>query len=183
MSKNKGRQQENAMLASAQASSAAAAAESATERRIREPAEELDDWEMGKKGPVDVRNMPGSNVAMSLFQNAKQSRDAGRMGRGLAYGENSNGSFAKAIDSEMQLERDVNASGHLEDYVTDKLAAKDQALYGVAAMGNARRAGGANRDMQLYSSFLGRPKETPAWKQFLLGAMSNGGQAASMMAV
>lgn len=151
------------------------------EERRRTYLTNFDKWRMGESGPIDVRNMPGAGLGISLFNEAKQSRDAGRLGRGLAtLADGANPNFATALDKEMQMERDVNASGQLEDYVAGANEDVDREMLGVAQMGNQRRmtlaelasslARGASSD---YTSWLSRPKQPGFLKSLALGALGN----------
>lgn len=179
---NKGRQQqENSALLAWQRAQAAADAPDPAEAAERQHALDLDKWEYSTDAPIDIYKMPGSGVAIDLFRKAKQAHDAGRIGQGLSYGENANPTFSKAIDKENELTRGLQASGDLENYVSDKLAAKDARLHGVAAMGNARRSSAADRAMQMYMAMIGRPRQESALKQFALGGLGAFGSFAGAL--
>lgn len=128
---------------------------------------------MGRLGPIDVRKMPGSGVGISLFENAKAAHDAGRIGQGLAYSENANPSFSKAIDKENELARGLQASGDLENYVTGKEAAADSNLYGSASLENSRESSNSDRAMQVWMKKYERSQRPSAMKSFLLGLAGN----------
>lgn len=168
--------QSAALFASAQAQAANAAKPDPLEELQRQHAQQLDDWEYSKNAPIDVRNMPGSNVGIGLFNDAKTAHDANRKGKGLAFAENQNSNYATALDKENQITRDVNASGDLENYVSDKLAAKDQMMSGLAAMGNARNSSSADRAMSMWNAYINRPQKPSFLKQFALGALGAAGQ-------
>jgi hypothetical protein len=88
-------------------------------------------------GPKDTRNLPGADTAIALFKDARASRDAGRIGRGygmLADGANPN--FTASLEKEMQLDRDLAASGALEENVEGILEGNKAEMYGLS--GNSR---------------------------------------------
>jgi hypothetical protein len=144
--KDKGREREDALKkAAADAESRAnaaittAAAPDPLEERRRARSLAIDKWDMGESGPKDIRNLPGADTAIALFKDAKASRDAGRIGRGygmLADGANPN--FTASLDKEMQLERDLAASGALEENVEGILEGNKAEMYGLSGMGNSR---------------------------------------------
>jgi hypothetical protein len=183
-------QQAQAAQTRANAAAEAAAKPDPLEQRQRDYALSLDKWRMGESGPIDVRNMPGSGVGMSLFSEAKRSRDAGRIGRGLAsLSDGANPNFAASLDKEMQLERDTRASGILEGYVDDTLGALDNKMTGLASMGNARSMGLAGLFNSMADSAYGRysdyrkSKRPSFFKQLLMGFAGNANSAAEALAV
>jgi hypothetical protein len=184
MSHDNGRQEQEALRASAEAANARAKAaedKAATpdpmEARRRDYIGKLDDWRMGKDGPIDVLNMPGGGVGMSLFREAKSARDSGRIGRGMAtLSDGANPNFAASLGQEMDLERGINASGALEDHVDTTLAGVDGEMYGLAGMGNSRNMNIAQMDQNAYQNaqgnfmqYLMRPKQPSFLKQLALG--------------
>ncbi len=85
------------------------------EQRRRDYVTRILDWREGKNGPINVRDFP-DQTAISLYNDAKLSHDAGRIGKG--YGtldDGANPTYTAALDKEMQLERDTRASGLLEN--------------------------------------------------------------------
>lgn len=188
-SKSKGRQEESALKQAAleskqKADSAIQTASNADplEERLRARTTALDKWRMGESGPIDVRNMPGGGTAISLFNEAKQSRDAGRIGRGYGtLSDGANPNYSAALGKEMDLERDLNAAGGLENYVSNELNQNDARMAGLAGMGNSRNmniAGmlnsDANSSQDRYMSYLTRPKPPSFLKQLALGAANMG---------
>lgn len=149
----------------------------------REYLKGLWDWRTGKKGPVDVRNMPDGGLGISLFNEGKQSRDAGRIGRGLAtLADGANPNFAAALDKETQLERDLNSAGMLENYVGETMGNLDNRMMGLANIGNSRSMGLAGLARGLandasgnYFNFLNyqNNKKPGFLKSLALGALSN----------
>src|SRR5467141_563436 len=115
-------QQANTMLGAANTAADKAGQEDEATRKMREYWQSIVDWDTGKSGPIDVHNLPGSGVDIGLFENAKVQRDAGRVGRGLGTaGDNVNPGFLAALDKELATQRDIEASGRLEDVVQGKV--------------------------------------------------------------
>lgn len=169
----------------------AAAVPDPLETRRRDYITSVDDWRMGKSGPIDVRNMPGGGVGMSLFNDAKRSRDAGRIGRGLAtISAGANPNFAAALDKETQLERDLAASGALENDVNDRLGDVDAEMLGLANVGNTRAMRLADmaqsvygRADDAYTKLRDKPKPPSFLKQFALGLASNASYSKGAFAI
>ena len=67
-----GRQQEDALLARAQAAQATAAQPDPIAQRQQAETTALDDFFSGKSGPIDVRNMPYGGAAISAYNDAKK---------------------------------------------------------------------------------------------------------------
>ncbi|HKS27833.1 MAG TPA: hypothetical protein VJS44_08440 [Pyrinomonadaceae bacterium] len=150
------------------------------ETRMRERANAIEDWRTSKDKPMNIYNFPGQE-AIALYKAAKTSRDAGRIGRGLAtLSDGANPNFGVALDKEMQLERDVNASGMLEDSVNSTLATNDALMGNLANMGNSRSMWLADFARSLAGDARGaweklrdKPKEPSFLKQLALGAVNN----------
>jgi hypothetical protein len=169
-SSSKGREQESALSKEAAVATEAAGKADPLEDLERDKVTRLYNWATGKSGPVDVRAMP-DDVAVPLYQAAKEKHDAGRIGKGLAFSENANPNFAAALDKEGDLERDLNASGMLEGHVDDVLGNLDARLMGLASMGNSRRGAAADRANERYTSFLNRPARPSFLSQLALSAV------------
>lgn len=180
MSKGKGRNEENALRAAATASAAEAAKPDPFEERQRAHVTRLDQWRNGELGPIDVRNMPGGGVGMSLFRDAKTARDQGRVGRGLlTMSDGANPNFTASLDKEMGLERDLAASGQLEGYVEDTMNGVDERMTGLAGIANARRMRLADMAQNNYQNYLSRPKQPSFLRQLATGALGSLGTALS----
>jgi hypothetical protein len=186
-SKSKGRQtddylKQQAMAAQSQANTAIAKAETPDplEQRRRDYVTRILDWREGKLGPIDVRNFP-DQTAIALYNDAKTSHDAGRIGKGygtLADGTNPN--FSTALDKETQMERDLAASGELENYIGGQLASADAETGNLWAAGDARNMNIAsmlnnnyNSSQDRWVSYLMRPKQPGFLKSLALGAIGN----------
>lgn len=153
-----------------------AAQEDPALKQMREYWQSIADWDEGKKGPIDVHDLPGSGVDIGLFENAKAMRDAGRVGRGLGTaGENVNPAFTTALDKELESDRAIEASGALEDAVRRKVGEARAGLTGIGQNAEARNLNVAGLRGNLYSTYLNRPREKSALSQFLSGGL----QAAS----
>lgn len=175
----KDRAEESRLKTEATAAAAKAAEVDPFEAEQRARVKALADWESGKSGPIDVRNMPGSGVGMSLFAEAKKARDSGRVGRGLATLESgANPAFATALDREGQLERDLAASAGLEDYVSGRLAGLDERMLGLAGTSAERAFRLASLADSRYANYLNRPAKPPSFlKALALGGLSAAGNA------
>jgi hypothetical protein len=197
-SKNKGEQRENAYDTAAQAATvkadtaiAAAGKPDELEQRRRDYVLNLDKWQNGENGPIDVRNMPGADVAMGLYNDSLKVHDANRIGRG--YGTlagNANPNFVAALDKENEMQRHQQAAGALEGYVGDTLAAKDQEMTGLYHTADARNAAVAgmqtNREgsaQDRYLRFLMRPKAPNFFRELALNASQGVGAGAAAAAI
>lgn len=180
MSRNKGKQQENAYRDAAASARPGADAAIGTaskpdelEQRRRDHVLALDKWEKGESGPVDVRNMPGGGVDMALFNDAKAVHDSGRIGRGVgSMSEGANPAYIAKLNAEADMERSKFASGLLEQNVSDKLAAKDAEMTGLYQTANARnmniagmREGRYQNAEQRALQYLLRPKQPNFFQQ------------------
>jgi hypothetical protein len=173
-----------AQVAAANARADAAEKTAATpdpmEQRRRDYLMSVDDWRTGKSGPIDVRNLPGGGVGMSLRQEAMKSHDAGRLGRGLAtLSDGASPSYSADLDKEMQLERDLAGAGALEDYVDNTLSGVDAEMGNWANVGNSRNMSlydAANsRTQQAYGNLQNyrQNKQPSFFKQLALGAIGS----------
>lgn len=190
---NKGREQaqEDALRRSAaeaaaksEAAVAAAAAPDPLEELRRKRVTEVEEWDQGLRGPKDIRNLPGGDTAIALFNDAKQARDEGRIGRGygmLADGANPN--YVASLDRQNQLERDLEASGALESHVEDILTGNKAELYGLSGLADARNMNIANLRASASESaqdrslqYLMRPKQPSFLRQLALAAVGAAGQ-------
>lgn len=135
-------------LANQQQPVAAAAVQTASkpgplEQQLIDYNTNLYNWRTGKSGPIDVRNMPGADVSIGLYNDAKTAHDAGRIGKGLGtLTEGANPNFAASLDKQNELERHLYAAGELEGNVNRTL---DQ---NTAMMGGLAQTEG-NRSMQI----------------------------------
>lgn len=158
------------------------------EARQRDYVTKIWDWRDEKNGPMDIRKFPDA-TAIALYNDAKKSHDAGRVGTGLATLEgNVNPNYAASLDKEMQMERDTRASGLLEEQVDDTLAGADVAGGNLAAMGNARsmniaglRQSGYNSDQDRFMAYLMRPRQPSFLRQMALSLAGSAGAAAKFI--
>ena len=127
-SKNKG-PSEGTLVAQAQAANTTAGTVDPLQEAKRKRDAAFEAWRSGENGPVDVYKMPGADVGIDLFKKAKESSDAGRIGRGLgSLADGANPNFNLALGQENQLERDLAAKGAFENYVSGQLAQHDDAV-------------------------------------------------------
>lgn len=198
-SKNKGQQNENAFQNAATGASTAATGAIAT-AAAPDPLEEarrkhvlaMNNWSegvdaAGNKVPIDVRNMPGADVAMGLYNDSLKVHDANRVGKG--YGSmtsDANPNFTAALDAENEQQRHLAASGALEDYVTNAQAANtaemtglyqvaDNRNMGIAGLQTGREQGAQDR----YIRYLMRPKPPNFFRELAMNAARGAGQAAA----
>lgn len=196
-SKDKGRQQEDALKAAAAAAAAKsdaavtiAAAPDPLEERRRARVLAIDKWDTGESGPKDIRNLPGGDTSIALFNAAKQAHDAGRIGRGYGtLSDGANPTYVASLDKEMGLERDLAASGALEDNVNSTLEGNKAEMYGLSEIGNSRNMGiaglrsSADQAAQdRYTQFLMRPKQPSFLKQLALAGISGASQVGAAYA-
>ena len=164
-----------------------AAAAGEIEQRRRDYAINLDKWRMGELGPLDVRNMPGADADLALYNDALKVNDAGRMGRGtLSMSGNVNPNFAAALGKEQEMERHKMASGALENAVNHRLDVNDAEmtnLYGVENQRNQFNAGilenRYNADQERYLRMLLRQRQPGFFKELALRAAQGAGQGAA----
>lgn len=189
-SKDKGKEQEDALKA--QAAAAQAKSDAAVQvagkadplealRRARVTG--IEEWDQGLRGPKDIRNLPGGDTAIALFNDAKTSHDMGRIGKGYGtMGDGANPNFTASLDKQNQLERDLAASGALESNVNDILTGNKAEVYGLSGLADARNrfvAGvdeNANQGAQDRSlQYLMRPKTPSFLKQLALAGVGAAG--------
>lgn len=188
---NKGRD-ESALQAQA-AAAAARAAEA--EKKVTEidPFEQMQrdftmklwNWregkdEQGNAQPLDLRKMPGGQVPIALYNDARVSKDAGRVGKGYAtLGDGANPNFSRALDEELQFERDQEASGALENYVGGTLGALDDKMTGLSRSSDNRDIAGAQiasgNSRDAYSNFFNyRQTKQPSFLKSLALGLASG---------
>jgi hypothetical protein len=154
----------------------------------RNRARAMEQWRSGLLGPVDVRNMPGGQVAMGLFKDSIQARDAGRIGRGLGtLNDGANPAFSAALGKELDAERHLQAAGQLEGNVEQAMAQHDADTNQLAQVGNNRRsliaqlaaeAGRAAAERLSQHRATARPSFL---QQMALGALGNAQTAAAAL--
>lgn len=160
-------------------------------QRITDKATALDDWESGKSGPIDVRNMPGGGAQIALYDAARQSTDAGRVGTGVnSMGDGVNANFAASLDKENTMDRDLAAKGMLENNVNATLAGKDAVLGNLSGMAENRNMNIANlqenaaqNDQSNFLKYLMRPRTPSFLKQLILAGVNQSGEYAKAAAM
>ena len=145
----------------------------------------LYDFFTGSSGkPIDIRDTPDGGLGMSFYNAAKSAFDNGRVGKGLSYTDGNaadgyNANFGKQIEEENALDKQINASGQLENYTTDL---RNNTMNAVNSdidrtYGQKRDAVGMHQAM--YQTDLSRPKEQPWWQSLLGGVAQVGAGWAS----
>ncbi len=178
-SKSKGPSEQSALKTTAQNATTAAGTVDPLQAAKAKHDEELFNWYTGKSGPTDVHNMPGGSVGIDLFNKAKQSNDAGRIGRGygsLADGANPN--FAAKLGQENDQARSLAASGALENYVTNTIAGNANAIQQDYSNRENHNFSYAGLTASNYDSYL-KNRRPSFLKQMILGGMQTGGQLGS----
>ena len=190
--KSSGRQNEDALKTQA-LSAGAKADESITKAETEDPMEaqrrayvkRILDWQAK---PTSLADFP-DQTGLASYRDAKAVTDAGRVGQG--YGTLSDGgseAFSSALGKELESERSLEASGRLDDYVTNAITGAQAEAGHWADVGNSRnmnvaglRSGNANAAQDRYQSLLANKK--PSFlKQMALGMLNNGEKAATMLA-
>lgn len=182
-SNNSGRQTESdlqrqAMNSQTTANTAITKADTADpfEARRRAYVTKILDWDENVGAPKDIRDFPDGS-AMSLYTDAKRVTDAGRVGKGygsLADGASSD--YVAQLDKENELTRGLEASGRLEEHVSNAITGAQAEAGNWAGVGNARsmniaqmRNSNANSDQDRYLAYLTRPKQPSFLRQLALG--------------
>jgi hypothetical protein len=170
------KREESALVTAANQAATNAAKVDPLEERQRQYITDLDDWRMGRKGPIDVRNMPGGGTGIALFNDALQARDEGRVGRGYGtLSDGANGNFSAALDKEMDFERRLRAAGQLEGHVSGQLAGLDQRMTGLSGTADNRSRFLAEMAMSRLGQFYQRPEQPSFLKQLALGGLGAAG--------
>lgn len=162
----------------------------AAEQNLDEYNTALWNWRMGKSGPINIRDMPGAGPSIALFNDAKTSHDAGRVGRGVnTMTDGVNPNFSASLDKQNELERDLAAKGALEGQVTNTLDANTAAMGGLADTQNARNmnvAGMRNQNYQQsmaqYLDALKSFRQPNFFRQLAMQFAGGAGQGAMMLA-
>lgn len=198
--KNRGKENENAYKATADASrpvADAAIGKAATEDPLiaarRERVAALDRWERGvdaegKAAPIDIGKMPGGGVNIALFEDAMKQHDANRVGgRGGTMAGSANPNYVAQLDKENELDRDLQRKGALEGYVGDTLAGNKAEMYGIGGAAEARnmnvagmQEGRYESDADRYQRYLMRPKQPNFFRELAMNFAQGAGKGATM---
>lgn len=179
--------QANTLLGTTNTAIDTASTENPATKQVHDYWQSIMDWDTGKlmgpdgkAKPVDIHDLPGSGADIALFEDAKAQRDAGRVGRGLGtVGDKVNPGFLAALDKELENERDIQASGRLEDTVQGKVAEARAGLTGIGTQTDARNQNVAGLRANLYGTYLNRPRDPSLFAQLLQGGLAAGGQLGS----
>lgn len=177
--------------ADAKAAVVTAAAPDPLEARRRAQVLALDKWRTGESGPIDVRNKPGNDVNMALFQDSLKVHDAKRVGGGMGtMGDSVNPNFIANVDKENEMTRHLASSGALEGEVDNALANNDAQMTGLYQLGDQRNLAVAGLQENAYQNaaqrsltYQLRPKQPNFFRQlamqFAQGAGAGAGAAAA----
>lgn len=177
MGSGKGKQQETQSYNNYQQAMNTAATPDPLQQKRTAYLSKLFDFYTGASGPIDLRNTPDGGMGMSLFNNAKQAQDAGRVGKGLSYtdGNGANGgynaNFAKQLEEENALSKDIEAAGMLENYHADRYNSTMNEVEGDIDRNFSQKQAIADMRGNAYKTEVNRPKATPWWQSLLGGAM------------
>jgi hypothetical protein len=178
------KQQEAALEAAATSAQNKASASNPYFDKVAAHLSALDDWRSGKLGPIDVRNMPDSGVAIDLFNKAKESTDAGRVGRGYGtLSDGGNADFAARLGQENDMTRSLAASGGLENYVQGELSGLDSGLMGLSGAETARDSSAASLALSRLNTLYQKPKQGNFLKDLALGLAGNVSYAKGAFAI
>ena len=144
-------------------------------QKVDEYTNKLFDMYSGKT-QFELSAMPNSSAMLTLYQNAKNTGDIKRIGRGLNYGEGANPTQLAAIREQDELERNQQAKGELEERVSDTFKNLPQQMLGLGEINQSNRDNAFSRTAQMYGMEINKPKK-PAWWESLLGGLT--GAAAS----
>lgn len=188
MGEDRGRRQQEEAAAAAAAEANRARETSITRAEAPDPLEErrrsfltkILDWREGKSGPMNVRDFPDP-VGMALYDDAVTSREEGRVGKGYGtLSDGANPTFSAALDKELSMERESQAKGNLENYITGAVTGAEAETGNWANVGNARnmgiagmRSSAAEGASNRYNQILMKPKE-PSFGRQLLGGLIGG---------
>jgi len=139
----------------------------------------MQNWESGKAGPVQVRDMPGGMVDLDLYEQAKKVSDAGRIGKGFGtMSDGANPNYVAKLEHENQLQRDLAASGALESNVNARIAESTGEGFNLANMYDTRAmnmagltTGREQSTQQQYLNFLMRPRPPSFLRQLAMSTM------------
>lgn len=154
-----------------------AAAVSPQEAKVNEYTSKLWDIYTGKE-KFELSKLPNSNVLMPLYDAAKDKSDRGRVGKGLAYGDDANPNLIASIDEQNQNEREIAAAGQLEGRVADTFAGLEGKMMGLGQSDQSRRDNDFSRRFSIYdreAQAQAQRDAKPKWWQSLLGGAASVG--------
>jgi len=130
------------------------------------------------KEKFDLSKLPNIGVLMNNYQGAKASSDAGRIGKGLAYGggrgtDGYNANLIASIDAQNHAERERDAAGQLEGAVSSTLAGAVPGMMSSADADTALKEQNFKNYAGMYGMQLNAPQK-PKWWESLLGGVAGG---------
>ena len=154
----------------------AASAVSPQVQKVDEYTSKLWDMYTGKEA-FDLNKMPNASAMTSLYKNATQQSDKGRMGRGLMLGDGGNSAQLDAVREQDSIERQMNAKGELENRVADTFSGLPERMLQLGGINQENRDNTFGRTAQMYGMEINRPQEKKWWEKLLGGAAGFAGSA------
>lgn len=151
-----------------EAANTAAAAPAPQVQKVDEYTSKLWDMYSGKE-TFDINKMPNASALTSLYKNATEQTDKGRMGRGLLLGDGGNSAQLDAIREQDDIERQMNAKGELEERVADTFSGLPERMLQLGGINQENRNNAYGRSAQMYGMEINRPQQRKWWET-LLGA-------------
>lgn len=151
-----------------EAANTAATAVSPQVQKVDEYTSKLWDMYTGKE-TFDVSKMPNASALTSLYKNATEQSDKGRMGRGLLLGGGGNSAQLDAIREQGDIERQMDAKGELENRVADTFSGLPERMLQLGGINQENRDNAYGRTAQMYGMEVNRPQQRKWWET-LLGA-------------
>lgn len=151
-----------------EAANAAAAAPAPQVQKVDEYTSKLWDMYSGKE-TFDISKLPNASALNSLYKNAIEMTDKGKIGRGLLLGDGSNSAQLDAIREQDAIERQMNAKGELEERVADTFSGLPERMLALGGINQDNRNNAYGRTAQMYGMEINRPQQKKWWET-LLGA-------------
>lgn len=180
-SKKKGQKEDNydALLASSQAASAPSAQQQQVDALNQKK------WDMlTGKTVFNPKDLPDYNIFSSLYDDARQKHDEGRVGKGLIYsggkgGEGYNANLMNSIDQQNQEERDLEARAAKEQWISDEFGGLEGKMLASGQADQALRNNNYLRQRDIYGYYLQKKAQPKWWESLLGGGLVAGGQIAT----
>jgi hypothetical protein len=180
MGKNKAKQPADIYRQQMETANTAAAAPAPQIKQVDDYTSKLWDMYTGKEA-FDFNKMPNASAMTTLYKNATEQTDKGRMGRGLMLGDGSNSAHLDAIAQQDEQERQNNAKGDLENRVADTFSDLPQRMIALGGINQDNRDNAYGRTAQMYGMEVNRPQQKKWWETLLQGAAGTATSAASAM--
>jgi hypothetical protein len=120
-------------------------------------------------------NLPDGGVGLSLYDNANANDRANHYGTGVNSAEGFNSNYGKQMDAEMSAQRQREASGQLEGYVSNLANQTDNALQGLSVEDQNRRQNNVQNTQQNLGMFYNKPQKPKWWQTLAQTALGEAG--------